>query len=148
MRAPRRVHPRAVTRLVALVQAGYYVLTGIWPLVSMRTFERITGPKADRWLVRTVGVLAATIGGVLGVRAVDRDCRPDPLLGATAALAFAAVDTRYATTGRISKVYLADAAVELAIIAAWLAATVRPTRRAARRPCAAWRPRGRRDTQP
>jgi hypothetical protein len=111
-----------VTRLVALAQAGYYVVTGIWPLISMRTFERITGPKVDRWLVRMVGILAATIGGVLGVRALDRDSRPDPLLGGVAALGFAAVDTRYATTGRISKIYLADALVELAIVAAWLAA--------------------------
>jgi hypothetical protein len=111
-----------VTRVVALVQAGYYLVTGIWPLVSIGTFERITGPKADRWLVRTVGVLAATIGGVLGVRAVTRGSEPDPLLGGAAALAFAAVDTRYAATGRISKIYLADAAMELAIIAAWLAA--------------------------
>jgi hypothetical protein len=111
-----------VTRLVALVQAGYYVATGIWPLVSMHTFERITGPKADRWLVRTVGVLAATIGGVLGVRAVDRRSEPDPLLGGATALAFAAIDTRYAASGRISKIYLADAAVEFGIIAAWVAA--------------------------
>jgi hypothetical protein len=112
-----------VIRLVALAQAAYYLVTGIWPLVSMRTFEAITGPKVDRWLVRTVGVLAATIGAVLGVRAVARESQPDPLLGGAAALAFAAVDTRYAATGRISKIYLADAAVELAIVGAWLAAT-------------------------
>ena len=94
----------------------------------MATFERVTGPKVDRWLVKTVGLLAATIGGVLGLRAIDRRRGPDPLLGAAAAVTFAAVDTRYAVTGRISKIYLADAAVELGIVAAWIAA-VAATRR-------------------
>jgi len=40
----------------------YFLLTGIWPLLSMRTFEAVTGPKVDRWLVKTVGVLVAVIG--------------------------------------------------------------------------------------
>ena len=120
-----------MTRVVGALQGVYYMVTGIWPLLSLRTFERVTGPKTDDWLVRTVGVLAATIGGVLGLGAVRRQ-GPDPALGAAAALAFAAVDTRYAATGRISKVYLADAAVELLIAAAWLAA-VRSSRPGVRR---------------
>ncbi|MGH7661110.1 MAG: hypothetical protein ACRENA_09390 [Vulcanimicrobiaceae bacterium] len=49
-------------RRVLKLQAGYYIATGIWPLLSMRSFEAITGPKTDRWLVRMVGLLAATIG--------------------------------------------------------------------------------------
>ena len=110
-----------MTRVVAIAQGGYYVLSGLWPLVSMRTFERVTGPKVDGWLVKTVGLLAATIGAVLGVRAVDAGRKPDPLLGTAAALTFAAVDTRYALSGRISKIYLADAALELAIVMAWVA---------------------------
>jgi energy-converting hydrogenase Eha subunit E len=109
-----------VTRLVAGIQGAYYVVTGIWPLVSLGTFERVTGPKVDDWLVRTVGLLAATIGSVLGLRAMSERSEPDALLGTGAALAFAAVDTTYAATGRISKIYLADAAVELLIAAAWL----------------------------
>jgi len=31
----------------------------------MRSFEAITGPKADKWVVRTVAVLVTVIGGVL-----------------------------------------------------------------------------------
>lgn len=118
---PPAPHAGGVTRVVGAVQAVYYVITGIWPLLSLRTFERVTGPKTDDWLVRTVGILAATIGGVLGLGALRRE-GPDPALGAGAALAFAAVDTRYAVSGRISKIYLADAVVELLIAAAWLAA--------------------------
>jgi len=45
-----------------VAQGVYFLLTGIWPLLSMRTFEAVTGPKVDRWLVKTVGVLVAVIG--------------------------------------------------------------------------------------
>jgi hypothetical protein len=34
-------------------------------LVSRRTFEAMTGPKADFWLAQTVGVLVACIGSAL-----------------------------------------------------------------------------------
>ena len=111
-----------MTRALAIAQGGYYLLTGIWPLMSMESFERVTGPKIDRWLVKTVGLLAAVMGGVLVVRAVDARGGPDPLLGTAAALTFAAVDTRYAVPGRISRIYLADAAVELGLAAGWIAA--------------------------
>jgi hypothetical protein len=54
--------------LVALAQGAYYLLTGVWPLLSLRTFELVTGPKTDDWLVRTVGVLVlAVVLAVLGV---------------------------------------------------------------------------------
>jgi hypothetical protein len=31
--------------LVAWVQGTYYLITGIWPLLSVRTFMLVTGPK-------------------------------------------------------------------------------------------------------
>ena len=109
-------------RRLALAQGAYYLASGLWPLVSMRTFELVTGPKVDRWLVRMVGLLAATIGGVLTLRAVRRRPmeQPDPVLATVSALSFAAVDVVYALRGRISPVYLGDAAVELALAAGWL----------------------------
>jgi hypothetical protein len=50
---------------VASLQGAYFPTTGIWPLVSRRTFEQVTGPKVDNWLAQTVGVLVANIGAVL-----------------------------------------------------------------------------------
>lgn len=108
-------------RTLALVQGIYFGASGVWPLVHMRSFERVTGPKADKWLVRTVGVLVAVIGAVLSASALRRR-----LPGETAALAagtaagLAAIDTIYAGKGRISRVYLADAAVEAALVGLWL----------------------------
>lgn len=59
--------PGGDSRLSAILrgQAVFYVLTGIWPSLSMSTFEAVTGPKTDDWLVQTVGVLILVIGVVL-----------------------------------------------------------------------------------
>ena len=46
-------------------QGGYYLIMGAWPLVSLETFEMVTGPKTDHWLVQTVGALVA-FGGTGG----------------------------------------------------------------------------------
>ena len=106
--------------LLALGQGVYYLATGIWALVSIRTFEAVTGPKTDRWLVKTVGVLVGVIGVVLMVAGLRKRVEPEPaLLAAGSAAGLAAIDTIYATRGRISKIYLLDAVTEVALVAAW-----------------------------
>ena len=106
-------------RMVPLVQGGYYVLTGLWPLVHMESFERVTGKKRDDWLARTVGTLAAAIGGGL-LQAGRRGYVPRELrtVAQLAAAGFISVEIPTVLRGRISPIYLADAAVELGFIAA------------------------------
>jgi hypothetical protein len=115
---------RDMNRRLARVHGAYYVATGLWPIVSMRTFEAVTGPKTDRWLVRMVGLLAAVIGVSL---LPGRRQTGDRTLAVGSALAFASIDTWYVTRRTISPVYLADAVVELALVAGWL--RTRPIRR-------------------
>ena len=113
---------------LAVVHGAYYLATGIWPLVSMRTFELVTGRKTDRWLVRMVGLLAAVIGATLlrrGATPAGRAAAADPVLPVGAAIAFAAVDCVYVLRGTIRPVYLGDAAVEIALAAGWLRAASR-----------------------
>lgn len=115
-------------RRVLTVQAVYYVVTGIWPVVHLPSFEAVTGPKTDDWLVHTVGLLAAAIGLSLGT-AVLRDEANDPVVGTlavTGALAFAAIDLWYGLAGRIAPIYLADAAVQLILIVLLLWTRYRP----------------------
>ena len=45
-----------------MCQAGYYLLTALWPLFHMDSFLKVTGPKTDLWLVKTVSVLLVAIG--------------------------------------------------------------------------------------
>src|ERR671920_827700 len=108
-------------RLLA-IQSLYYGVTGIWPILHLRSFEAITGPKIDDWLVHMVGLLAVAIGVVLGAATVRNRVHSLEvvLLAATSAVAFAAIDLRYGLTGRISPVYLADAGVQICLMAGLL----------------------------
>ena len=108
-------------RLLA-IQSAYYGVTGIWPILHLRSFEAVTGPKIDDWLVHMVGLLAAAIGLVLGAATARNRVRSPEvvLLAATSAAAFAAIDLWYGLSGRISPVYLADAGVQIGLIAGLL----------------------------
>ena len=95
-------------------QGGFYLVTGIWPLLSMKSFELVTGPKTDDWLVQTVGVLAAVIGLSLIVGASRlHPVRETLLLASCSAIAFASIDAVFVLRGQISWIYLADAAAEV-----------------------------------
>lgn len=105
-------------RSALALQAAYYIATGIFPFVSRRAFEALTGPKRDWWLVQMVGLLAMTNG--ISIAASTRT-KPSPAiitLSILSATSFAAIDVVYALKRRISPIYLADAVVELALIAA------------------------------
>jgi hypothetical protein len=105
---------------LALAQGIYFAITGIWPLVSRPTFEAITGPKVDFWLVRTVGALVTVIGGVLILAGRRKNPAPEIVtLGAGSAGALALIDGYYSLRGRISKVYLADALLEVVFLVLW-----------------------------
>lgn len=107
--------PQTILRL----QGGYYVVTGLAPLVSMRAFEAVTGKKTDRWLVQMVGLLAASIGAALLTAAENDEIElPTLLLSVASGLSFAAIDVVHVARRRISPVYLGDAAVELALVGA------------------------------
>jgi hypothetical protein len=105
-------------RLLAF-QSGYYGVTGIWPILHLPSFEAITGPKIDDWLVHMVGLLAAVIGVVLGSATVRNRVRSPEvvLLAVTSAAAFAAIDLWYGLRGRISPIYLGDAALQICLMA-------------------------------
>jgi hypothetical protein len=111
--APTRWRTRALT-----LQSVYYLVTGLWPVIHFPSFEAVTGPKTDDWLVHTVGVLAAAIGLSLGVAVVRAQTQAEPVttLAIASALAFAGIDLVYGLSGRISPIYLADAGVELGLI--------------------------------
>jgi hypothetical protein len=103
-------------RVVLGVQGTLYVVTGGWPFAHFASFEAVTGPKTDDWLVYTVGLLLMVIGAVL--LAALRRPRIDGLvvaLAAGTALALAGIDIVHVLDHVISPVYLVDAAIELLI---------------------------------
>ncbi len=105
---------------VALLQGVFYLVTGLWPLLHIQSFLKVTGPKTDLWLVKTLGVLISVIGMVLGSAGVQRSVNRDlALLGGGSAAALTAIDVIYVARRRISPVYLLDAVTELALIVGW-----------------------------
>jgi hypothetical protein len=109
-----------LSRLLALGQGVFYLLTGLWAIVHLPSFEAVTGPKTDDWLVKTVGVVVAVIGAVLVLAAQQRRVTPEiAVLGAGSALGLAVIDLVYALGGVISSIYLLDAVAELGIVLLW-----------------------------
>lgn len=105
------------------VQGIYYLITGVWPLVHLRSFLAVTGPKTDIWLLQTVSMLINAIGATLLLAAVRR--RPTEemrLLGIASAFGLAAIDVIHVARRRIRPVYLLDALAEVMLISAWLTA--------------------------
>jgi hypothetical protein len=113
-------------RKLALIQGLVYLATGIWPLLDMVSFQLVTGPKTDLWLVRTVGVLVAVVGGVLLLSYRSRRLTDELIvLAMGCALGLGAIDLVYSLSGRISAVYLADAAAEIGLAGLWAYARLR-----------------------
>lgn len=117
---------RAADRLLlwlAWSQGFFYVATGAWGLLDLDSFQAVTGPKTDLWLVRTVAVLVLVIGAVLLVAAARLRVTVETiLLAAGSAAGLAVIDLVHATRDVISDVYLLDAAVEVALVVGWTVA--------------------------
>jgi hypothetical protein len=103
-----------------VAQGAYYAATGLWALLDVDSFQEVTGPKADVWLVKTVGALVTATGGAIGLAGARRRVTPEiELLAAGSALGLAAIDVYYVAKGRIAPIYLADAVAEVGLAAAW-----------------------------
>ena len=104
------------------IQGIYYLLSGIWPLLSIRTFQAVTGPKTDLWLVQTVGLLLMINGLILMIASYGHKIDWSIFtIGVCTALALVGIEVLYVFNGTLSVVYLLDAAVEILFIIAWTA---------------------------
>ncbi|MEU0404094.1 hypothetical protein ABZ318_28470 [Streptomyces sp. NPDC006197] len=109
-------HPLAVAR----AQGLFNIVGGLWPVVSLRSFERIYGAKTDRWLQRTSGALLASAGfSMLRAEPTPAGLRQARRIGVGTALTFLTIDLVYVPRRTIPATYLMDAAKEIAWLAAW-----------------------------
>ncbi|MEU6878864.1 hypothetical protein [Streptomyces sp. NPDC046712] len=108
---------------VARAQGLFNLAGGLWPLLSLRTFERVYGPKTDDWLQKTsAGLLAVSGMSMLRTAATAEGVRAARRTGVGTAVTLLAVDVVYVPRGRISPAYLMDAAKEIAWLTAWFKA--------------------------
>jgi hypothetical protein len=66
-RTPRGENPpvAATAQTVRRVQGAWYLVTGLWPVLSLRTFALVAGPKPDAFQTRTTGITYAAAGVAL-----------------------------------------------------------------------------------
>jgi hypothetical protein len=106
---------------ILLVQGIYWLLTGVWGLVDIESFMKVTGPKTDVWLVKTVSVLIVVISLSLLSSVRGRgDKMPVILLAITSCIGLAGIDFYYALNSVISRVYLLDGVVQVLLVVAWV----------------------------
>lgn len=106
---------------LARFQGWFYLTTGLWPLGSPGTFQRVTGTKLDFWLAQTVGLLLAAFGAVLLLAARGgRLTKELALLGALQAAVLAGVDLYCVAQPRTTPAYLLDGVLEAGLVAGWL----------------------------
>ncbi|HKU47708.1 MAG TPA: hypothetical protein VJQ58_12550 [Burkholderiales bacterium] len=107
---------------VAFVQGVYYLVSGAWALLHIESFMRVTGPKHDVWLVKTVGGLLVAIGAALLLAGWSAQLgAPLVVIAMGSAATLLVIELVYMTKRVISRIYLADAAIEMVLIAWWAA---------------------------
>lgn len=99
------------------MHAAFYIGTGIWPILHRRSFEAVTGPKTDWWLVQTVGALVTAIGVTLWRAENEADAQT---LAVSSAAALTAIDLYYTKRKVIRPVYRLDALAEIFLALAWI----------------------------
>jgi hypothetical protein len=118
--APNPFRHSGLLRTVCFVQGLYFAVTGVWPLVHIKSFMDITGFKVDQWLVKTVGILILVVGLVLLSAARSRRISPEILILAVGcALGLSTIDVYYVLIDRIRDLYLLDALAEVGLVVAW-----------------------------
>jgi glycine/D-amino acid oxidase-like deaminating enzyme/nitrite reductase/ring-hydroxylating ferredoxin subunit len=110
--------PRTAPRIP---QGAYYVASGLWPMLHLRSFQAATGTRGPGWLVRSLGGVVAAVGAALLVGPGAASMRRTRALGLGSALALGAAGVYVAARGRGWRVNLADAAVHTGFLVAWLA---------------------------
>lgn len=106
---------------VALFQGLYFLVSGVWPIIHIASFIKITGPKTDLWLVKTVGVLLAVIGAILLFAGVnDQITTSIFFLGIGSAAGLTAIEIIYVSQKVILPIYLLDSVLEILLMIWWI----------------------------
>jgi hypothetical protein len=122
-------HRQAFFTALCWVQGIYYFLTGVWPIVDIRSFKMVTGEKtdnmptgldSDHWLVMAVSLLITSIAVTLLVAAWRRTHMIEvAVMAVSGAVGLTIIDVVYTARGVILPIYLLDAAIQIPLIIAW-----------------------------
>ena len=112
-----------IIKTIFYFQSIYFIVTGVWPIISINTFMAVTGPKTDIWLVQMVGLLALAIGcGLLYSSITKKFHTSSTIIILMSCLFFFAIDVYYYMNGALIDTYLADAFLQVIFISNLFAA--------------------------
>lgn len=106
------------TKTIILAQGIYYLLTALWAIIHIKSFEKVTGPKNDHWLVYTVAAMIVCsslvfLSASVGPFQISKEVL---ILSFSNAIALAFIDIVFSLKNVIRKVYLIDAAAEISLV--------------------------------
>lgn len=105
---------------IAKLQAVFNILGGAWPILSLKSFEWVYGPKQEDWLQKTSGGLLLASGVALALTEDSPDSvRMARRIGVGVAMTYLLVDLIYVPKGRLRKTYIQDALCEAGWLIAW-----------------------------
>ena len=103
------------------MQGAYIFLTAVWPLVDIKSFMLITGPKTDIWLVKTVAAMLLPVALSFFVASHQQQINwPVYLLAMGSCIAFASIDFYYTLNGTIKWVYQLDGYLQIIFFITWI----------------------------
>jgi hypothetical protein len=126
-RSPSR--GKALFTALSWFQGIYYFVSGVWPIVDIRSFKMVTGEKtdnmptgldADHWLVMAVSLLITAIALTLLVAAWRRTQMIEiAVMAISGSVGLTIIDVVYTARGVIQPIYLLDAAIQIPLVIAW-----------------------------
>ncbi len=108
------------TSLVLYAHALYLLIGGAWPLLSLPTFEEVTGPKSDHFLVRTVALILVLVASILFAQRKSPVERSAVFMAMGVSFILGSVAWISAAGGWVWKIYFIDGGIHLLFACAWV----------------------------
>lgn len=111
---------RKTYRYLLLIVGVYSLITALWALIDIDSFMKVTGPKTDIWLVKTVSVLilAMAVFFIMQLK-YSSPVVPVIILGILMSVGLASIDFYYTSQNTISDIYKADGFLQLVFMLIW-----------------------------
>jgi hypothetical protein len=108
-------------KTILIVQGVYTLLTALWAIVDIDSFMKVTGPKNDIWLVKTVAVVLLAVGlTFLAFTFQPKINLAAIVLALSSSLGLAIIDFYYVSEGIISRIYGVDGIIQIAFFIIWI----------------------------
>ncbi len=115
-----------LSRYLILAHGGYLCIGGLWPLIHMDSFEAVTGPKVDEFLVRSIALILLLTAAVLFSQLHGKELELSAvIMGMGISLILGSIAIISAALGYIRAVYFLDGALHVLFGIGWLSFLIR-----------------------